>query len=648
VFVLVLILAYAWSAVPEQNKWKSFKQKDILIFFSLWLLALMLWMSLPLPDHNYFAPSVRAPNFEKYPFSDAEQYDYNSLYVYFGSLQDFVVSKPLYVSFLAVLHAIGGYKYNNIVFLQTIVLAFFPAVLYLIGKELHSRLGGFGIGLLAILREVNAIQASTMANVSNSKLLLSDMLATLVVAIMVLVIIRWFKYSGKRFSIYIFIIGGLTAMLNLMRIQTMALIPFILLLIIIRYFKQPKKIFISSGIFLLTVGILLAPILIRNHSITDVYWLDNPSSSQRLYTKFIDEENNLTEVPEAVTRGEALQRNLEVISSALINNLGGVLFHAADNFFRNLISTILIFPVRLGNHVPVIEYLTVTHPFWSEVYSQPNIFNALVILLNILIIAMGYAAVYKKYPWSAFVVLLIYSAYNLSSAVVRLSGWRFIQPVDWIILVFFAIGVLECIIWALEKIFNRDLWVDGELLIKKSAGVINSKPNAIRIVGLGLMFFLASAFIPLRESLLPPLYPQFNRVDVCTEIEGLVAGSPYSDLTESIAEFCAADDTILLKGFGFYPRFFDEGEGYYDRSHDHYFGKQDYSRIVFRIAGQQNGKVYIKTNDSNIRFKNGALVYVLGRDKPIFEAQMVIIGAEDPQFIIPVSILAGDETFSLE
>jgi hypothetical protein len=648
VFVLMIISAYAWSAVPGQNKGITFKQKDLLIIFSLWLLALMLWMSLPLPEHNYFAPSVRPPNFEKYPFSDAEQYDYNSLYVYFGSIKDFVVSKPLYVSFLAILHAIGGYKYNDIIFLQTIIIAFFPAVLYLIGKELYSRLGGFGIGLLAILREVNAIQASTMANVSNSKLLLSDMLATLVVAIMVLVIIRWFKYSEKRLSSHIFIVGGLTAMLNLMRIQTMALIPFILLLIIIRYYKQPKKILLSSGIFLLTVGVLLAPILIRNHSITDVYWLDNPSSSHGLYKYFLVGSDLEVNIPDAQTSADLVNRNFTIIFKAFSQNLKQTLLFISDNYFRNLISTMLILPVRLGNNVPVIEYLTITHPFWAEVYSQPNILNAFVVSLNILMIALGYAAVHKKYPWSAFVILLVYSAYNLSSAVVRLSGWRFIQPVDWIILVFFAIGILECIIWALEKIFKRDLRVDSEMLDEKSAGVINPKSNAMWNVGLGLMFFTAGAFIPLRESLLPSSYPQFNRVDACTEIETLVAGGPYSDLTESIAEFCAADDTILLKGFGFYPRFFDEGEGYYDRSYDHYFGKQDYSRIVFRIAGQRNGKVYIKTDESDIQFENGALVYVLGRDEPKFEAQMVIVGEENPHFIISGSILDGDEMFSLE
>jgi len=648
VFVLVLITAFALSIIPGKNNWKTFKQKDILIFFSLWLLALMLWMSLPLPDHNYFAPSVRPPNFEKYPFSDAEQYDYNSLYVYFGSIKDFVVSKPLYVSFLTILHSVGGYTYSNIIFLQTIVLAFFPAVLYLIGKELHSRLGGFGIGLLAILREVNAIQASTMANVSNSKLLLSDLLATLVVAIMVLVIIRWFKYSGKRLSIHIFIIGGLTAMLNLMRIQTMALIPFILLLVIIRYFKRPKKILLSSGIFLLTVAILLAPILIRNHSITDVYWLDNPSSSSALYRFFITGSDLDVNVPDVETSEEIINRNFSIIFKALSQNLMQTLLFILDNFFRNLISTILILPVRLGNNVQVIEYLTITHPFWAEVYSQPNILNALVVSLNILVIALGYAAVHKKYPWPAFVILLVYSVYNLSSALVRLSGWRFIQPVDWIILVFFAIGILECILWVLEKIFGRDLRVDGELFIKKSTGVVKPKSNLIRNIGLGLMFFIASAFIPLRESLPPTLYPQFTRVDACAEIEGLVAGSSYRDLTKSIAEFCAADETIVLKGFGFYPRFFDEGEGYYDRSYDHYFGKQDFSRIVFRVAGQRNGKVYIKTDESDIRFENGALVYVLGRDQPKFEAQLVIVGAEDPQFIISGSILAGDEAFSLE
>ncbi|GAI94955.1 unnamed protein product, partial [marine sediment metagenome] len=102
--LIILITAIAWQAIVHKNAKVRRIKWDAVIFLLLWAAAVVLWTSQPLPDHNYFAPSERErpPNFEKYPFSDAEQYDYNSLYVLYGTTENFVISKPFYVSFLAI------------------------------------------------------------------------------------------------------------------------------------------------------------------------------------------------------------------------------------------------------------------------------------------------------------------------------------------------------------------------------------------------------------------------------------------------------------------------------------------------------------------------------------------------------------------
>ena len=247
--VLLMIAAYAWKCIPEGSRPPFPRKIDLTIALILWLLAVVLWMSLPLPKNNYFAPQVQAPNFEKYPFSDAEQYDFNSLYVFYGTLKDFVISKPLYVSLLALFHAIAGLSYDRVIFLQTLLVALFPSVLYLIGKELHSRMGGIAIALFAIMREVTAIQATSIANVSSTKLLLSDMPATLLASVLALMLIRWFRSNEKRISGHEFIIGGLVGMFILMRIQTLALIPFVMVMILIRYYRNFKTIILIPDHF---------------------------------------------------------------------------------------------------------------------------------------------------------------------------------------------------------------------------------------------------------------------------------------------------------------------------------------------------------------------------------------------------------------
>ena len=638
---LILLASLAWSAIPVQQERRVWKHRDAAIFFLIWLIAFAFWMQFPLPEHNYFAPAVRPPTFEKYPFSDAEQYDYNSLYVLFGAMDGFVVSKPLYVSFLAIIHWLVGFDYGRVVLLQTAVVALLPAVGFLIGKELHSRLAGGGLALLLILREANGILASTMANVSNSKLLMSDVPATLIVAVMALVIIRWCRAPGEKVSRHVFLLGGLTAVLNLMRIQTLVLIPFFLVLIIIRYFRSWKKILLAAGIFLLTVSLLLAPTLMRNHAITGVYWLDNPSSSSALYSFILKGSNIDLEVEEAQTSEEVLNRNFTVIFTAMRDNLGQMVAFILENFSRNLISTILILPLRIGNGVPFEDLLRMVSPFFEEVYSQPGFLNALTLIANLAVISIGFGAVWHKKPLAASMLVLLYLAYNASSSAVRLSGWRFIQPVDWIMLIFFIVGWIEIIGQSIRLLFRRRFALRDSEQDSPPVG----RPRLALDLLAGAAFFLFCAFIPLRESLLPDTYPPYEPQAICAEISAIVERADSEFSTQEIEDFCRAESTRVFKGYGFYPRFFKKYEGYYSRSYDQYFGKQDYARLVFRLVGGRNGKIYIKTQQADIAFADGDVVYVLSYDRPKADAQLLIIDADEPLIVFSDPILEGKETF---
>jgi len=638
ILLMTAFAALAWNTIPSRQRPDLVKHRDTAVFLALWLIAVVLWASLPLPDHNYFAPSVRAPNFEKYPFSDAEQYDYNSLHVLYGDSENFVISKPFYVSFLAVLHAVAGLDYVRVVFLQTLVVALFPGILYLIGKELQSRLGGIAIALLAIFREINSIQASTMANVSNSKLLLSGMLAALLASLLVYVTIRWFKNPGKKVSGHAFIIGGIIGAFILTRLQAMALVPFGILLVVVRYFKNIKSILISILLLVLAVGLVLAPVLIRNHAITGVYWVDNPSSTGGLYRYFVFEDDYEIEIPEADTMEEQLNRNISVISSAFSRGFGDILQFMMDHFMRNEISSILIMPIRLGNQTQFLDYLNINQSFWAEIYTQSNVLNMLVLLINSLIIALGFSYVFQRNPWAALSVIGFHVIYSLSSAVVRLAGWRFILPADWIIYAFYALGLVELINILFHAVFKWNL--------KTLASDWAAYPTESDIKSLtwrsyliyGVLFLFTGGFIPLREALVPSLVPEYDREDVCTAFITAAESSQTPQIADDIAVYCEDERTGALMGYGVYPRFFDEGEGYFDRPHDYFFGKQDYSHLVFRLIGKEVSSVFIKTDREDLKFPNGALVYVLAQDMNKTGAAFVLVAGEEPELIISSTI----------
>ena len=108
--------------------------------------------------------------------------------------------------------------------------------------------------------------------------------------------------------------------------------------------------------------------------------------------------------------------------------------------------------------------------------------------------------------------------------------------------------------------------------------------------------------------------------------------------------FCLSTETRVLKGFGIFPRYFKSGQGFYKRDYDPWFGNQDYARLVFRLIGRRNAKVYIKSNVENIHFPNGATVYLVGREKNKFEAQFVLIESQDPMLVISSSLMEGKES----
>lgn len=646
VLALLIVFTYAWKCIPDSPHIVFHGKIDLTIALILWIFAVVLWMSLPLPKNNYFAPQVQAPNFEKYPFSDAEQYDFNSLYVYYGNLKDFVISKPLYVSLLALFHAISGLSYEGVIFLQTLLVAIFPAVLFFIGKELHSRMGGIAIALFAIMREVIAIQATSIANISSTKLLLSDMPATLLASILALMLIRWFKSDKKKISGYEFIIGGLIGMFILTRIQTLALIPFFLLLAIFRYYRNFKTIIFSMLILLFAVGLVITPILIRNHAITGVLWIDNPSSSSglsRIMTEGLDfEDDAFTEYGKM----QALQKNTNLIGFLLQNNLADLANFTFDNFFRNGISSILTLPVRMGNRIEFLDFLKIGSPFWMEVYSKPNILNLINFLINFAVIAFGFSVVYKNNPLASLSLLGLFVVYSLSSAVVRLSGWRFILPMDWIFYAFFGFGMLEILKWIFGKLSCSRItvktgWLTNYLESKES---ISSSWRSM--VMYGCVFIIIGAAIPLRENIFPVLVPEFSKAEACHTIETELKKSENKHLVNGFYDYCFSDQSQMLYGYGIYPRFFESGEGYYDRKSDPWFGQQPYSRLVFRLIGLQSEKVYIRTNESSMKFPNGSLVYVMGSSDQKLGAQVVLVNGSQPELIVSSRILTGKESFS--
>ncbi len=170
-----------------------------IISILIWALAFFLWESQPVPP-GFFATPPRAPNYEIYPFSDAAFYDFHSqsLLIGLGYRGESIPPRPLYILFLEVAHLIAGQEYSRVILFQTVFLALLPVVIYWIGKKLSNSTVGLVAALFVIFREWTSIISTPFtSDITNSKLLFTDIPAALVISLVLLMTIIWLQKPGK-------------------------------------------------------------------------------------------------------------------------------------------------------------------------------------------------------------------------------------------------------------------------------------------------------------------------------------------------------------------------------------------------------------------------------------------------------------------
>ena len=246
--------------------------------FFIWLLALGLWMSVPLTTlrNSFYAP-ITPPFNQPFPSSDAAYYDSDaqSLLAGYGFVHP-IPTRPLFILFLAGLHALLGQDYARLILGQTLVFALLPVALYFVGKQLHSRAAGLTVALLAIFRELTSLWVASDARVSNTKMLLSDFITTLALVVYLLVVMYWLRHK-RGGLVFAFISGGAHGLLLLLRTQSAFLVPGILLLALLIFWPDWKKWIAQSAIFAAELILAVSPWLARNYYVTGQASLDDPN-----------------------------------------------------------------------------------------------------------------------------------------------------------------------------------------------------------------------------------------------------------------------------------------------------------------------------------------------------------------------------------
>ena len=590
VLAISLLLAFAYGIFESRIRLRRPFTMDALIFIGLWALAVILWWNQPV-SATHFNPPPMEPNFETYPNSDALIFDRSSYHLLFGvGFSDQLIRRPLYVGMLTLFHAIGGLQYENTIFLQILILAFIPSLIYLLASLLSNRLAGLVAGGLILLREKNSIELSDRIVTANAKLMMSDMLAMLGVIAFIYLVVRVF--SAKERSLWLMgIAGACLGLIALVRAQVFILVPLLLLFLLLE--KRPLKIRLQE-FFLIMLGMaaVMAPWVWRNWNLTGTFVLDDRGEEKLLARNYSPNPVGFPEFLPGETEKEYSARIKREILAYVFEHPTDVALFVSNHFFRNLATGAVYITPTYSTDSP--HSLVDSTLFWDEWTGALPPQALAPLFVNLLLIALGIGIGRAKDPrtgWFPFITLLFYCAGN---ALVRTSGWRFSLPTDWIFLLYFSIGIAY--LPSRVRFFSAGT---------HSANAHNQRPprenKLVERVVFGLLILLGGS-VPIAERLIP----QKDLSGLATDARKILADQGILSSTD-FDSFMQQENAVFYSGIALYPRHITPKSRIYLA-----YVPREYPSLHFWLINDGDHQIVLPLLESPVDFPHASKVSIIG------------------------------------
>ena len=231
--------------------------------------------------------------------------------------------------------------------------------------------------------------------------------------------------------------------------------------------------------------------------------------------------------------------------------------------------------------------------------------SSVLFIAALLIIALGLGRSLRKFGWLGVMPLLAHLGYNFSVVVGRISGWRFMLPVDWVILFYYALGI-----------------VAATTLLSSAFGGVKEKAEethpAEKSTPAGWIWVIASFLVlglslPIVERLTPRVYPPMNAREIVAAhaSQGLQLYSGETLSLENLDAFMNDGNGVVLYGRALFPSFYEQGD-YWGDDNDFLLRTRDFDRIQFRYIGSENTWAFMVLDEAPSHFPHAADVLILG------------------------------------
>jgi hypothetical protein len=215
-------------------------------------------------------------------------------------------------------------------------------------------------------------------------------------------------------------------------------------------------------------------------------------------------------------------------------------------------------------------------------------------------------------------------------------------PVDWTILLYFAVGFMQILIW-LMYLMNANR---AKALLKSTQSEPTSAVRSAGIpfqrnqfIGMSLFFLLIGISMPLSEQLFPLRYPVLAKEQELSRLlENQQVVKAAGSQADRLRLFAGQQDTIIARGRALFPRYYLAGQGEPKTSKAEYVAR-NYPRLNFSMVGQLNGPVVFPLRESPATFPNSADVTVIGcQGRDYFTPVAVLVDSSNTVYLSSQSI----------
>jgi 4-amino-4-deoxy-L-arabinose transferase and related glycosyltransferases of PMT family len=595
---------------------------DIFLFAVLFVSAYVYWNQVKIPL-NFFMRALDSKTIA--PYSDSRVYDLNGLGFAFGHGigYGYPTQKPFYSFFLGILHLLFGQNYPQIISAQVLVLSLMPSLYYLASKQFLNRGVGLSGALLIIFREYNLVVLSNETTQSSVKMLTTDCFMTLFVLLLVLVTLLWInKPNSRKLAI---LTGVCLSVTILIRLQMAAFVPIYLIAYLIA--RKPTSFNIKGPLTLFLAGLILGllPWMSRNLIRSGQFVIEQPE-----YVGFALIPNTAFDQAQNTPGGQSSESLVQLITS----NSSIYLQHASSYLNNSLMSSLYQLPtdfVHLQNLDDVIHSGKFSYPF---PYQELSNGQKLIWGLNILILFWGILSCWYRFKWKSLFPLAFYFAYALVISFAGYSGWRFIQPVDWIVFLYWCAGL-----FGLVELMQGNFVViqNEEQMVQKQE--LSSEKGLVFVL---FMALLIGSILPISEILIPSTSYSQTKQEVFTQTIPVI-----SPTTDNISKFAKDPLSIALRGQALYPIYifpgdyvfaklrlgFDPYPAYYTKHIDYVdlnlteYNLPGNTILFFTLANSSVQEVYLFDPKIISPAKSGEVTTLLGCDRGNYiQAYWVKIG----------------------